>query len=393
MKKKIAVLFASDIYDQKGLFLAVHNRCKHLMQISKFDIDVYVLMTYKDRIVSRLLGIHPVKKVDNYEKDGVAYRVLWRRNSILDFVLYHKLRMPEFFHNLYNKYIAKTFKHYDLLSVHSGCGDIAYICKQKYNIPYIVTWHGSDIHTAPYYSRFNRDNVIKVLTYAECNCFVSQGLYKLANTIIPIEKFEILYNGVGDLFYVYPQEERVSIRRDLNVNEKKIVAFIGNIIEVKNPLILPIIFTNVHNKYAGNLEFWFIGDGELRKSLECRMGDTPCKYKFWGNQKPEEIPRLLQCINVVILPSLNEGFGLTVLEALSCGANAVGSNVGGMQEVLGSENVFDLNNAFVEKISDRIVHFLTKEQAQYLNPEFSWVVTAKKENRIIENVFKNGKKI
>ena len=47
--------------------------------------------------------------------------------------------------------------------------------------------------------------------------------------------------------------------------------------------------------------------------------------------------------DVLILPSINEGLPLTVVEGLACGCNVVGSLVGGIPEVIGEDNCVDLN--------------------------------------------------
>ena len=63
---------------------------------------------------------------------------------------------------------------------------------------------------------------------------------------------------------------------------------------------------------------------------------------FFGNQPSSVMPDIMNCIDVLVLPSLNEGLPLVCAEALSCGAAVVGSDVGGIAEVIGSDNVVPL---------------------------------------------------
>ena len=74
-------------------------------------------------------------------------------------------------------------------------------------------------------------------------------------------------------------------------------------------------------------------------------------------------------------------------EAISCGANAVGSKVGGIPEVLGDEDSFDLDNQFVENFSSRVVYYLNNKIAQPLKSEFSWEKTAQIEKEYYETFF------
>lgn len=84
----------------------------------------------------------------------------------------------------------------------------------------------------------------------------------------------------------------------------------------------------------------------------------------------------------MVLPSLNEGLPLVTVEALACGANAVGSCVGGIPEVLGEDNVFSLGDMFTYNIADRIVYLLNNRIEQKLKPCFSWERTAELESKI-----------
>ena len=89
---------------------------------------------------------------------------------------------------------------------------------------------------------------------------------------------------------------------------------------------------------------------------------------------------------MLILPSINEGLPLTVVEGLACGCNVVGSLVGGIPEVIGEDNCDDLNDPqFVDKFADKVVAYLQAEphSEQPLKPEFDWNLTAKRELDVI----------
>ena len=382
-QKKIAIIVAANIYEQKGLFLAVHNRCRHLKRIANYEIDVFLLSSYKDYIVSKILREETYKRPKSYIKDEIRYIILWRRNSVIDYILYHKLHQREFFHYIYNKNILHLFQNYDLLDVHSGCGEIALDFKKKFGKPYVITWHGSDIHTEPFQNNTIFSKTKEIIENADCNFFVSSALLYLSDKITTKGAKQVLYNGKAKEFIVYDYSKRESLIKKLNSQKKKIIAFVGNLVPIKNIKDLPGIFHIIY-KNIPNAEFWIICDGPLKKKL-CEV-TILLPSKFWGNIDSKRMPDMMNCIDLVVVPSINEALSLVAIEALGCGCNVVGSNVGGIPEVIGINNVFNLDENFIENISGRAIEMLNKDIKQELDSKFNWNASAIFEKRIIDYI-------
>lgn len=382
---RLAVIFNSNIFDRKGLFNSVINRVSYLKKISTFDIDVYLIQYYYPFYFRVFKKNNPSSNIKPSKLivDNIEINILWNKFSVIDYFLVYILKKkPFFFQDFIRMHISK-FKMYDLLSVHSTySGIFSYYINKKYKTPYYITWHGSDIHTFPFMSPELKKMTKSIIENAEGNFYVSKSLENCSKKISSKQNSNVLYNGVSPIFKKFSLEEKIGYRKKYGVYDRKIVAFVGNLVGVKNVLSLPDIFSQVNKKYSDSVIFWIIGDGKLYNNLYEKIVDSEIKCKFWKNQPLDIMPILMNCIDVLVLPSLNEGLPLVVLEALKCGVNVVGSNRGGIKEILNPDDSFDINNLFIDKISDRIVYYLSHNIDQKLSDEFDWEKSALKESSI-----------
>ena len=227
---------------------------------------------------------------------------------------------------------------------------------------------------------------------AACNMFVSQALKKTAQKINQDVEGVVLYNAASDIFYRYDDDKRLALRTEYQTTEyRKIVAFVGGLVTVKNADLLPDIFKSIQQNCKEKVEFWIIGDGKLRSVIEHKLAQMPeLSCKLWGNQKTEMIPLLLNCVDVVVLPSKNEGLPLIVVEALCSGANVVASDVGGVKEVLVDDNTISLGGNFVCRFANRVVEILNMEEKPVVpSGQYDWRVTAELESRVYQRILNN----
>ena len=463
---RLAVIFESSPFDRKGLFNAVHNRVKHLLATGECTIDVFCVHSRDNAFTRRVRHTPDVPFVDEAVVDDIRYRLLWYRFSILDNVLLEKLHVRPWLFRRFMESHVDLLKGYDAVVAHSFCGGLfALAAHEKFGIPYYVTWHGSDVHTHPWRVPVILEDTRAVMQSARCNFFVSRALMEAseritsANDVLPVTsgdtgggqahrrvtsgvspvRKQVLYNGVSEDFVKYPPEDRAAVRERYGLApEDKVVAFVGNLSAVKNVLSLPAIFAQVASSFveasdslsdscnrSTRLKFWIVGDGKLRTQLETSCSErllchceerSPSRHceersdvaiRFFGNQPSPAMPGIMNCIDVLVLPSLNEGLPLVCAEALSCGAAVVGSDVGGIAEVIGSDNVVPLvspydnwspsdnvpspgshseglsrpyDDSFVNGMAEKVVAALVGHTpSQTLPPDISWARTAAQE--------------
>ena len=391
---QIAILFNGDLaHSRQGLVNSAILRAKYLRMARAFDIDIFCIHEYDSRLLRILRRTPKPSFQEEFIIEDQKIKVIYRRNSLFDFLyhrFFHKKSSP--FVTLAYKKISKVLKDYDMICAHSTIGGlIAQETKNRYGIPYNVTWHGTDIHTQPFYSTNDRNMIGSIIRNADSNNFVSFALLNTAMQIFKnIPNQHVTYNAPNDCFHRYNDPKRELIRKTNTVLGCKVVAFVGNLVGIKNVFTLPTIFAKVQRECSDTI-FWIVGDGYCRKKLESDFSDKNLTCKFWGNRQPEEMPDIMNCIDVLVLPSKNESFGMVLVEAMACGANAVGSNVGGIPEVIGSTNSFDLDVDFTDNISSRIVEMLTHKVIQNVNPEFDWNRTAQMETIYFTDIIKSNK--
>lgn len=143
-----------------------------------------------------------------------------------------------------------------------------------------------------------------------------------------------------------------------------------------------------------------IGDRQYLESLALGNGLQQNELILTGYVPENELIQLYRLCKLFIFASLHEGFGLPVLEAMSCGAPAIGSNITSIPEVIGNADaLFDPRSvsSIREKIAQCLTdaHFLAqlKEMAQKQAHNFSWdkaAVTALEALEKLGSVEKNS---
>jgi glycosyltransferase involved in cell wall biosynthesis len=117
----------------------------------------------------------------------------------------------------------------------------------------------------------------------------------------------------------------------------------------------------------GNVTVDFIGEGDSRKYLEALASDLGVARwsRFLGLLSRWEVYDLLHSYDLLIQPSRNEGFGLTVVEGMAAGVPVLVSNIDGPMEIIGGGRYgFFFRNEDFKDCGEKIIEamVLSKEQ-------------------------------
>ena len=145
-------------------------------------------------------------------------------------------------------------------------------------------------------------------------------------------RIQTVYNGVDPSAFP-AQPNRQKVREEFGIVSGPVLVMIARLTEAKGHRFLLQALPHL-------IEAWpqlccvFVGEGELRDQLHClaveRTVERSCR--FVGAR--EDIADILAAADVVVLPSLSEGFPFVLLEALAMGCPVVASRVNGIPELI-----------------------------------------------------------
>jgi glycosyltransferase involved in cell wall biosynthesis len=193
--------------------------------------------------------------------------------------------------------------------------------------------------------------------------------------------FSVIPNGYNqDVFHALNRAK----------NTKKIIGFVGNLIPIKRAEKLPEIIKLIIEKDK-SVHAIIIGDGHLMTSMEADCEQFKDHVSFTGRLPANEVAHFMRTMDVLMLPSRSESFGCVIKEAQACGASVIGSDAGGIPEVIGTGGlVINEGPQFEHRFAEGVVQLLNHPiQATILKKEsesFRWEHTMQLEEAIYHGV-------
>ncbi len=146
-------------------------------------------------------------------------------------------------------------------------------------------------------------------------------------------KFTVIHNGI-DLEEFNIDADIPEKKKELGINlSSQVVGSVGRFDEQKGYMFfleaIPKILESVPD-----VKFIFVGDGPLQSKLEklSRKLKVNRNVIFTGIRR--DIPEILSVMDIFVLPSIFEGFGIVLLEAMAMGRPVIASRVGGIPEIV-----------------------------------------------------------
>jgi hypothetical protein len=228
----------------------------------------------------------------------------------------------------------------------------------------VVTLHDiAPLHFPEHFFRNNREFSV----YKESLYFIAQN----ADAIITVSNFskndivnhlhvnykkvKVIYNGVDNRFKVMemPDVNQSQLNERFGI-KGKFILFIGGDDFRKNLKILLSAYSKVVERIGPSWKLVIAGKISNSITLNQELSNN---VLFLGRVSDEDLLLLYNTADLFVFPSIFEGFGLPVLEAMTCGCPVITSNIASLPEVAGNACVL-VNPDDVDNLKDEIIKVL-----------------------------------
>ncbi|EEQ80040.1 MULTISPECIES: N-acetyl-alpha-D-glucosaminyl L-malate synthase BshA [Staphylococcus] len=293
-------------------------------------------------IIATELGIKMAER--GHEVHFITSNIPFRIRKPLPNMIFHQVEVNQYAVFQYPPYditlstkISEVIKEYDLDILHMHyavphaiCGILAKHMSGK-DIKMMTTLHGTDI-TVLGYDHSLKGAIKFGIEESDIVTSVSHSLAEQTKEIIHTDKEIVpIYNFVRENEFPTRHDETFKTDYGISPNEKVLI-HVSNFRSVKRIDTIIETFAKVHEKIPSKLVL--LGDGPELIDMRQKTRDLGVEEHVLFLGKQDNVSAFYQLSDLVLLLSEKESFGLTLLEAMKTGVVPIGSNAGGIKEVI-----------------------------------------------------------
>ncbi len=208
---------------------------------------------------------------------------------------------------------------------------------RRLGIPCVLGALGSDIHLR---SGVNVRRTHEAIAGADAMITVSEAMrqYSIRTYDAAPEKVHTIVNGFNT--QVFKPMDQAALRTKLGVaQDEHLLVYVGRFVEAKGLRELISAF-QTFAAADPKASLALVGDGNMRDELVSivQSSGLASRVHLPGGQPPEQVAEWINAADALTLPSWSEGYPNVVVEAVACGRPVIGTDVGGMREILDDHN-------------------------------------------------------
>jgi len=252
----------------------------------------------------------------------------------------------------------------DILHVHYAIPHAicAYLAKQMVNkdLKIVTTLHGTDITVLGYDQsladmiRFGIESSDRVTAVSNA---LAQQTYELLQ---PKKEIETVYNFIDDR--VYYKKDASYLKEEYGIlEEEKVIIHVSNFRKVKRVQDVIYSFQKIQRKVKAKL--LLVGDGPEMSFVNKLVKELGLSEKVLFLGKQDSLEDLYSISDLILLLSEKESFGLVLLEAMACGVPSIGTNAGGIPEVIKEgETGYICEVGDIDTVAFHAIHLLSNSE-------------------------------
>ena len=233
-------------------------------------------------------------------------------------------------------------------------------------------------------SNFSKDEIVK---YTHCDP----------------SKIDVIYNGIESTAAISSQANKTKVTTGNPLLKEQYIIYVGNVKPHKNLTLLIDSFAQLKNdkRYEdlrlviiGKKEGFITGDAELFQKIES-MPQLKNELFFTGWIEDDELKAFYANAQLLVFPSVYEGFGLPPLEAMSMQCPVASSNAACMQEINGKAalyfdptSVTQLSEAISSILQDAALKQKLLEAGKDRSQQFTWEKSIEAHEKLIASMIK-----
>lgn len=241
----------------------------------------------------------------------------------------------------FEKYIKKRGIQFDLIHAHFTwpSGYVAVKLGEKFRVPVVVTAHGFDAYDLPFRNQRWFETIRGVLLRADKIITPSESNMKIITEKLLIDPQKVIKVSNGFSSSFHPINKDLSRERLGLSQNKKIILNVANVVPIKGHRYL-IEAMKIVSERRDDILCIIVGGGPLKTELKKKIKKEGLEDKIIlvGAKPHDEISLWMNAADLFVLPSLSEGNPTVMFEALGVGLPFVGTGVGGVPEIITSED-------------------------------------------------------
>ena len=294
----------------------------------------------------------------------------------------------------------------DIVHVHHGWVIASILA--EFDIPYVITLHGTEYHAFKNYKDY-QEAVLRGIHGAEIIVALTKDERAQAIDAYGLDpqRITVIKSGTDTDMFKPLEVDKEQLLRSYSIEAvNRPIVFFGGRLTAQKGVDTLLRAASIYSKTDERPITLIAGDGNLRNDLERLAGELKLdSVYFLGAQNHEQMVKLFNMADVATMPSMFEAFGLVALEALACGTPVIAGDTGGFTQIVNNEVGCLLKPDDYKTLAEKVIDFIREgfkekvrdKAAAYIRQNFSWDKTVENIEKLYEQVlghhsteFENG---